>query len=262
MKSLKKNTHEKWTGRHLVLIGLIVSIFLSTLVPSCTHDPGEVVDPIPIDTIGNPIDIMGEDSTVIPCDPNLVYFNEQILPILASNCAKSGCHDVTTHEKEIILNSYENVMKDQLIRPYDLNGSRIYEVITENDADDVMPPPPNQKLTTAQIALIAKWILQGAKDTTCTEVVSTCDTSAVSYAGFIAPLLTTFCTGCHSGSAPSGGITLNTYSAVQSVALSGRLVGAVNWAPGYRPMPQGSPKLSDCRIAKIKAWVNDGAANN
>jgi len=27
-------------------------------------------------------------------------------------------------------------------------------------------------------------------------------------------------------------------------------------------MPQGSDQLSDCKIAKIRAWINAGALNN
>lgn len=32
--------------------------------------------------------------------------------------------------------------------------------------------------------------------------------------------------------------------------------------PGYVAMPQGAAKLSDCDIAIIEAWINQGAPNN
>lgn len=235
------------------------------------HEPILPPDGNPIDTTGNPIDTTGnpidttQDTTIIMCDSNIIYFEQQILPILRSNCAKSGCHDAATHEEDIILDSYNNIMngEEKIVRPFELSKSKLYKVITENDQDDVMPPPPNQRLTQEQISLISKWISQGAKDLSCEEVVITCDTMNVSYSGFVAPLLNTFCVGCHSGTAPSGAISLNSHAGVKSVAINGRLMGAITWAPGYQPMPQGSTsKLSSCSIAKIKAWINQGALNN
>ncbi|HUR31704.1 MAG TPA: c-type cytochrome domain-containing protein [Saprospiraceae bacterium] len=241
---------------------VLTIMFLS----SCAHealvtpiDPGPDPDPDPIDTTGNPIDTTSPGT---PCDPNVVYFNLQILPLLKSNCAKSGCHDAGTHEEGIILDSYQNVMNSDVIKPFDLNDSELFEVITENDLDDVMPPPPNQRLNADQISLIASWILQGAKDLTCDENAGQCETNNVTYSGFVRPLLTTNCVGCHSGGAPSGGITLNTYDGVRSVALNGRLYGAINHSNGFQPMPRGSAKLPQCTIDKIKAWIDNGAQNN
>lgn len=252
---------------YLVLPGMLFTIILAALFPSCKHDPFTLVDNNPIDTTENPIDTNTNpiDTTVyVPCDPEVVYFDMQVLPILVSNCAKSGCHDIATHEEDIVLNSYESIMNsdEHLIRPFDLNGSELFEVITENDSDDVMPPPPNQRLTAEQIALISKWILQGAKDLTCDPNPNTCDTSNVTYSGYVAPLLAAYCVGCHSGSLPSGGIALNNHSGVKGVAMNGRLMGAITWSPGFQKMPQGGNKLTDCNIAKIQAWINDGAPNN
>jgi hypothetical protein len=247
----------------LVLAG-IYFLFLF----SCEHEPVNPIEPGPGDTTQNPIDTVIIDTldgemSGIPCSPDSVYFGKDILPLLRSNCAKSGCHDAASHEDDIILDSYSNVMSSDIIKPFNLNGSDLYEVITETDPDKVMPQPPNQKLTADQIALIAKWISQGAKDLTCNENAGQCDTTNVTYSGYVRPLLNTYCVGCHSGNTPSGGILLNSHGQVQTVALNGRLVGAISWANGYTPMPQGATtKLSDCKISKIQAWINDGAPNN
>lgn len=239
----------------LLMIGMVVM-----MLPACTHDVFPPVIPDPGDT--TVIDTMTEDTLGDPCNPELVYFGRDVLPLLKSNCAKSGCHDAITHEEGIILDSYANVMASGKVRPFDLNDSDLFEVITESDEDKRMPPPPNLRLTAEQITLLSKWILQGAKDLTCDEMAGVCDTTAVSYAGFIAPVLATYCVGCHSGSAPSGNILLNSHSGVQAVALNGRLLGAVTWAPGFQQMPRGSAKLPDCTIDKIKAWIHDGAQFN
>ncbi len=240
----------------LVLMGWMI------FLPACVHEPMDPIDPDPMDTTQNPVDTLDPDPMGDPCLPDVVYFEKDVLPILRSNCAKSGCHDAITQEKDIILDSYANVMKSGEVRPYDLNKSDLYEVIRENDPDKRMPPPPNQPLTTDQIDIIKRWIQQGAKNLTCDETAGICDTTAVSFAAFVAPVLQTHCIGCHSGGAPSGGILLNSHAAVQTVALNGRLAGAITHAPGYQPMPRGSARLADCTIDKIKAWIHHGALNN
>jgi len=253
--------------------GLLLAVFmvgaLSMLVPSCVHDPFTPIDgnPIdttgnPIDTTGNPVDTTGQDTTVIKCDSNLVYFEQEVLPIIISNCAKSGCHDAITHEEGLNLTTYSKIMSSGIVRPNRPDNSEMIKVLTEEEGDDAMPPYPNQKLTSEQIDLLIKWISQGAKDTSCIETIVTCNTNAVSYSGFIAPLFNTFCTGCHSGGNPSGGLTLTTYNGVKAVATNGRLLGAISWSAGFQKMPQGGNKLNDCSIAKITAWINDGAPNN
>lgn len=247
----------------MTIAGLCFFFFIS-----CEHDPVYPVGPSPGDTTENPLDTMVFDTTDevtpgIPCNPDSVYFNKDILPLLRSNCAKSGCHDAVTHEEDIILDSYTNVMNSGIIKPFDLQGSDLYEVITETDPDKVMPQPPNEKLSTEQIALIAKWINQGAKDLSCNENAGTCDTTNVSYSGYIAPLLSAYCVGCHSGVNPSDNILLNSHAEVKEVALNGRLMGAITWADNYDRMPKGATtKLSDCKINKIKSWIKHGAQNN
>ncbi len=257
MQKNKKKIINHRIGHTYALMMFLLGGVLIMMLPACEHDTVAPITPDPGDTIVNPIDTTG-----VPCDPNIVYFEQELLPILKSNCAKSGCHDAITHEKGLILDNYQNVMASGIVRPFDLNDSELYEVITETDPDKVMPEPPNQRLTTSQIALIAQWIEQGAKNETCDDMAGVCNTEGVSYSAFVAPLLSTFCVGCHSGVSPSGNIVLNLHSGVQTVALNGRLVGAITWANGYQKMPQGSNKLSDCNIDKIKAWISDGAQNN
>lgn len=268
MKELKKHSKQGSRFRQITVLGFFVLGVWTMLMPACVHDPFSPIDPSPIDTTGfpidtTPVDTMDRDTAMgIPCDPNVVYFTKDVLPILVSNCAKSGCHDVISHKEGIILNNYQNAMSSDVVKAYNPGNSDLYESITETRPEKRMPEPPNEKLTTEQIDIIGKWILQGAKDLSCDEIVGGCDTTFVSYSTFVAPVLKTYCVGCHSGGAPSGNISLNSHAAVQSLAFSGRLVGAISWANGYKPMPQGSNKLSECKINKIKAWINDGAQNN
>lgn len=255
MKSTTHSDRHRHTHPFALMMFLLAGLFI-LMLPACEHDTVNPVSLNPEDTINIPMD------TLVPCDPNVVYFEKDLLPILKSNCAKSGCHDVLSHQEGIILDNYQNVMASGIVKAFDVNDSELYGVITETDPDKVMPEPPNQRLTPDQIALIAQWIEQGAKNETCDADAGICDTIGVSYSGFVAPLLSTYCVGCHSGSVPSGNIVLNLHAGVKTVALNGKLLGAISWSNGFQPMPKGSNKLPDCTIDKIKAWISDGAPNN
>lgn len=89
-----------------------------------------------------------------------------------------------------------------------------------------------------------------------------CDTSNVKYSVQIIATLTANCTVCHTGTFALGSVRLDTYTHVRTVALNGRLLGAVSHAPGFTPMPYLSTKLSECRIAEIRTWIKEGALNN
>jgi mono/diheme cytochrome c family protein len=92
--------------------------------------------------------------------------------------------------------------------------------------------------------------------------VPSCDTTRVTYAATVVPLLLQNCGNCHANGAAFGGVNLGTYAQVRAVATSGRLLGSVNHAPGYSPMPRGAAQLSVCDRAKLRLWVAAGAPNN
>ena len=203
--------------------------------------------------------LTAEDVSVIPCDPDTAYFQNDVLPIFISNCAKPGCHDAQTAEEDLVLDSYTNIMASGKIKPGDPYDSKIYKVMIDSDPDDRMPPPGNTPLTAEQINLIYTWILQGAKNNYCGG--GACDTTNVTYAGTVVPIMQSNCTGCHSGSVLSGGVDLGSYNAVYNQAVNGNLKGAINGYSGYTQMPLGG-SLSECDIDKINFWINDGAPNN
>lgn len=247
--------------------GLVLSVL------SCRHEPitiegGEVDNPVDTTGNNNPPDTTGNnppDTTIAgtPCDPDVIYFELDVLPILRSNCAKSGCHDENTAQDGVILTSYESVMATADVRPFNLSGSDLYEVITEDDPDKRMPQPPNPRLTAAQINLISAWILQGAKNESCDPSAGGCDTENVSYSQDIRPIIENNCLGCHRGANPVGGFVLETYDDVLAKVNDGRLYGAVSWQTGFVPMPLGaSEPLPECDLGKIKAWIDAGAPDN
>lgn len=239
---------------------LAISVLALT---SCKHD---LIDDAGGNGTTNPPDttiVYPPDTTSLDtCDPDIVYFEYDILPILQSNCAFSGCHDASSAKDGVILNNYQNTISTGDVRAYNLGDSELYEVITDSDPDDRMPPPPSAPLTPEQVSLIAKWILQGAKDLTCDPDASGCDTTNISYTTHIRPVMQAKCNGCHGGSFPSAGLDLTTYGSLATIALNGKLLGVVEHQPGYSPMPQGGNKLPDCEIRQIRSWIEDGAPNN
>lgn len=249
--------------RQYALLTFFVSLLLAVSMPSCKDDPIFNVDPDPTDTTGNPIDTTGNsggNATGVPCDPDSVYFQNQILPILVSNCTQSGCHNETDHEDGVILTSYQRLMSTvEDVTDKNWGENKLMRVLLDDDPDDRMPygkPPLPQE----QINLIGTWIQQGAKDNGCNENYGSCATDNVQYGAFVQPLIQVKCQGCHSGSAPQGGINLTTYANVKTLALNGRLYAAVTRTSNW--MPSGGAKLDNCTMDKLKAWIDAGAPEN
>ena len=92
--------------------------------------------------------------------------------------------------------------------------------------------------------------------------VGGCDTANVSYSVSVRPVLDQQCMVCHSQAAQLGGVSLEGYNNVKVYVENGQLLGGINWAAGYSPMPKDAPQIDACSLAKINAWVHQGAPNN
>lgn len=90
-----------------------------------------------------------------------------------------------------------------------------------------------------------------------------CDSVNVTFSAQVKPVIDSKCatSGCHAAAAPTG-INLSNHSGVAAIANSGKLMSAITHDGNASAMPQGSAKLDDCTIAKVRKWVNDGAPNN
>ncbi len=236
-------------------IGLQLIFMVIIFMVACTHEPSETVEPGPGDNNGGD---SGDTTQVAGCDPDTVYFKNDILPLLQSSCGTMGCHDAGTATEGIILTDYENIINTGDVEPFDAESSDIYEVITETDTDKRMPPPPNNPLSQEQITMVATWINQGALNNSCE---SDCDTTDVTYASMVAPVFENFCLGCHDQATANGGVVLETYDQRATLANSGALHGVINGTNGYPLMPP-SNGLPECEIAILEKWISDGAPNN
>ncbi|MCC6459044.1 MAG: hypothetical protein IT260_01155 [Saprospiraceae bacterium] len=243
--------------RILVFSIFLIITVLSVLLPSCRHeiilpynpDPTDTVPPPPVDT---------SDLTGVPCSPDTVYFQNQILPLIISQCAKSGCHDVQSHEEGVVLVDYLRIISTGEVKAFKPNSSELYKVLNDTDPKDRMPPAPDAPLTTEQKNLIKKWIEQGALNNACNESYGSCNTTGVTYTNFVSGLMANQCVGCHGGANPQGGLKLTNYAEVKASGQSGKLYGSIAHQAGYSAMPQGGTALSTCFTNKIKAWVDAG----
>jgi uncharacterized membrane protein len=248
-----------WIGVLVVGMGFMLSQCVHTPVPPKDPGTGTGWDTTGTDSTGNDTTVANTDL----CDPDTVYFENDIAPLLAASCAVPGCHDVQTAEDGVILTGYNNIISTGDVRPSNPSGSDLYEVVTEMDPDKKMPPPSSGKsITPDQIEMIRKWIAQGAKSNGCDENAGGCDTVNMSFSADVFPIIQNKCLGCHSGTSPQGNVRLETHAQISNHAGSGKLLGAIDHQSGYTPMPYNRPKLDECTIAKIGSWINDGVQNN
>jgi hypothetical protein len=221
---------------------------------ACTSDPiipsTYIIDNPPVIPVQDP----GESDL---CAEGEISFHHQVLPIMVSACAYSGCHDAATAEEGVVLDTYEHILKE--VKAGKPNDSELYESITERDRDDIMPPPPAAPLTNVQIEIIRNWILQGAKDTDCG---APCDSAAVGFSSTIFPILQDYCLGCHNSTRSDGNVNIESYDLIVNYAKNGTLLGTIRHDAFYPAMPPSGSKISDCKVLQIEKWIAAGALNN
>ena len=123
--------------KRIVYPVLLMVLFMPSLFnTSCKHDP------------------QGIDQLDTVC------FQTQILPVIQTSCGMSGCHD---GGEEFSLSSYSNIM--DLVEPGNAAKSKLYQVITQVNGENFMPP--NRPLSKELRTQILIWIEQGATNSTC-----------------------------------------------------------------------------------------------
>lgn len=259
------NFKEKKTAISIDLL-MVTLVFVLTLLllftSSCKHEP-RILPSSDLTTENNGNGGSGGNGNgnqQLTCDPDSIYFQKTILPLIVSSCSKSGCHDAASHQDGVVLDNYQNIMNHGAINPGNPGSSELYEAITENDPDKIMPPPPASPMKQSDIDMIATWIRQGARNNTCSE--GSCDTLNVTFSSSINSLIQSNCVGCHNGSLASGQVNLEGYSNVKATAQNGSLLGSISHSTGFFPMPKGISKLSDCEIAMVRIWIDQGSPNN
>jgi uncharacterized membrane protein len=122
-----------------------------------------------------------------------------------------------------------------------------------------MPPRGSAAMSTAQIALIKKWIDQGALNTQCTNV---CDTTSFTYAAAIQTILSNNCGGCHGTQPGSSNVYLGDYASAKAYISANKalFINAINYSATLTAVQKMPPsnKMLDCKIIQIQKWIQNG----
>ncbi len=112
-----------------------------------------------------------EDSTDLQQLPKTVDFNYHIKPILSDRCF--ACHgpdekarkaDFRLDVQEVAFAMLDSATKKYAIVPGSVSKSHLIQRISSTDPDYMMPPPEsNLNLSSYEIALLKRWIKQGAE---------------------------------------------------------------------------------------------------
>ena len=103
--------------------------------------------------------LLGQD----PADPKAIaFFESKIRPLLEKHCLE--CHQGKDSKADLDLSHPTGWQAAGVIKPGDPKNSLLFTVVTSQDPDVRMPPPPKDPLSKAQQSSILEWISQGAYD--------------------------------------------------------------------------------------------------
>ncbi|MEE2939123.1 MAG: PSD1 and planctomycete cytochrome C domain-containing protein, partial [Planctomycetota bacterium] len=103
-----------------------------------------------------------------PLPEGPIVFSRHVLPILAGKCYSCHGPDEKGLEGDLRLDTHEALYQDLggalLLSPGDVAQSYLYERVAAEDEFDLMPPPDaGERLTERELALLRRWIEEGAK---------------------------------------------------------------------------------------------------
>jgi hypothetical protein len=189
-----------------------------------------------------------------------ICFETEILPLMVSSCGNSGCHNSIDQEEDLDLTHYAGIL--EIVKKRNPSDSKLIKVVREDEPQDIMPPPPAPPLSQDQIRLLEDWIQEGAPDTVNCNTSSCTEKNEYSYSEDVYPIFTKYCVGCHNEVTPQGGHQFSSYQGTKLSLESGRLIGSLEFKPGFSSMPLNSAPLPSCQLSTIQSWVAQGAKNN
>lgn len=230
-------------------------------------------------------------SAAPPAAAGEVSFSKDIAPLLVRSCG--GCH-VTGKKGDFHIPTFAALARSGVVQPGVGQASRIVEVIVSGDM-----PRGGGKVAAADLATLVKWINMGAPydggDPTLPLAaiggrpqpggnrpgkppakademkVATLKPGEVSFALEVAPVLIESCLPCHGGFETESGFSVAAFPRLLRGGESGAAVEPgtsadsllVNKIRGTgidgQRMPLGKAPLSNDVIARIAAWIDEGA---
>ncbi len=277
-------------AKRIALVGLI------SLIASCSAGNGDGLN-----ENGLPISESAEsEEETNPPQSTSGAFTKIQNEILTPECATSGCHNGTTSPLGLNLidgKAYDKLVGKPsnqvdgllLVEPSNADSSYLIHKLEGTQDGGAQMPIGKPSLSSEQITLVKKWILDGALEPT-DENAEGGEGGAATLSGIQASIFDTQCTSCHSGENPAGTLNLEEGKSFEQLVgralqfdpdgsilvvandadqsllinkLTGEGLGDQQDAnyKGQR-MPLGGPFLDDLSISKIKDWINSGALNN
>jgi hypothetical protein len=108
-------------------------------------------------------------TALLAATPDKIRFNQHVRPILSGNCFYCHGPDPKHREADLRLDVREEAVADRggyaAIVPGNPDKSELLRRVSSTDPDEFMPPPASKKphLTEEQIAILRRWIEQGAE---------------------------------------------------------------------------------------------------
>jgi mono/diheme cytochrome c family protein len=215
-----------------------------------------------------------------------ISFTKQIAPLIVGRC--NNCH-IRNTRGGFSMATYAALKKGStesgtVFTPGKGEGSRLIEVLQSGDM-----PRGGAPLKPEEIALVSKWIDEGAKfDGTdenaqiaasvpetnqpqqpALQVTQASGKESVQFVRDLAPIVVSTCIDCHGGMQPAGRLNLTTFAGLLRGGDSGQIVSPgkpaesllvrkLKGMAGQR-MPLRKEPLDDATIQKFETWVAEGA---
>jgi hypothetical protein len=117
-----------------------------------------------------PVCLLAQESKPAAATPRITY-DEHVRPIFREHCF--SCHSADKQESGLQLDNYPKTMaggsSGEVVLPGDLASSRLWALVSHSEEPKM--PPRQDKLVTAKLELISKWIEQGAPENAGSKVV-------------------------------------------------------------------------------------------
>lgn len=218
-----------------------------------------------------------------PAPAGGVSFTKDVTPILVGRCKR--CH-IDRMSGQFSMASYDALMRGargaEVVSPGDA-ASRLVELIQGGEM-----PPNGNKVPAAEVAIITKWITEGAKfdgpnrgaplaagaprnNEPTLKVATATGNEKVSFARDIAPVLAESCVGCHGTRNAGNDLTLASFERMLrggdngDVLVPGKpaesllIMKLKGTAPDGQRMPRGRAPLDEETIGKFETWISEGA---
>jgi len=218
-----------------------------------------------------------------------VSFRSDVAPVLVGHCAR--CHAGAKPKGQFSLETFAALMTgvdgSAVIDPGRSKESRLIEIIASGEM-----PKGDKKVSPAELAILTKWIDQGAKfdgadrdeqlakssgavapgpPASAAATPSPPPRGEIAFSTHVAPLLATHCVKCHGGQQPRNRLSMESFTQLMRGGMAGAAI-----MPGNAPrsllvqklkgtasdgqrMPLDADPLPAAQIALIEQWIAAGA---